>query len=98
MCRFEEGEREDILDEDWYLKNENEEFFEDKVTLENAGLQDLHLHRDLNKQRLYHFGVKHLKVIPYINQQLRSIRRSLNDSNANDFEITYDIQLVKNAS
>ena len=95
MCRFEEG---DILDEDWYLKNENEEFFEDKVTLENAGLQDLHLHRDLNKQRLYHFGVKHLKVIPYINQQLRSIRRSLNDSNANDFEITYDIQLVKNAS
>ena len=88
----------DILDEDWYLKNENEEFFEDKVTLENAGLQDLHLHRDLNKQRLYHFGVKHLKVIPYINQQLRSIRRSLNDSNANDFEITYDIQLVKNAS
>ena len=95
MCRFEEG---DILDEDWYLKNENEEFFEDKVTLENTGLQDLHLHRDLNKQRLYHFGVKHLKVIPYINQQLRSIRRSLNDSNANDFEITYDIQLVKNAS
>ena len=28
----------DILDKDGYLKNENEEFFENEVTLENLGL------------------------------------------------------------
>ena len=48
-----------------------------------------------NKRRLYHFGVKHLKVIPLINQKLRSVKRSLDDSNEDDFEITYDSQPVK---
>ena len=48
-----------------------------------------------NKRRLYHFGVKHLKVIPLINQKLMSLKRSLDDSNEDDFEITYDTQPVK---
>ena len=43
-----------------------------------------------NKRRLYHFGVKHLKVIPLINQKLRSLKKSLDDSHEDDFEITYD--------
>ena len=32
-----------------------------------------------NKRRLYHFGVKHLKVIPLINQRLRAMK-AVNDS------------------
>ena len=47
-----------------------------------------------NKRRLYHFGVKHLKVIPLINQKLRSLKRSLEDSHEDDFEITYDAEPV----
>ena len=56
-----------------------------------------------NKRRLYHFGVKHLKVIPLINKKLRLIAKSQNSDNKNvddsadmteedDFEITYDNQ------
>ena len=50
-----------------------------------------------NKRRLYHFGVKHLKVIPLINQKLRAAKvaqKRLDDSadmtEEDDFEITYD--------
>ena len=51
-----------------------------------------------NKRRLYHFGVKHLKVIPLINKKLRMIKKSeaVDDSadmtEEDDFEITYDNQ------
>ena len=56
-----------------------------------------------NKRRLYHFGVKHLKVIPLINKKLRMIAKSESSSKKtvddsadmteeDDFEITYDNQ------
>ena len=71
------------------LMNQDNLDIHDEVTPENLGLR---FHRDLNNQRLYHFGVKHLKVILLINQKFCSIKISLNDSNEDDFEITYDIQ------
>jgi len=63
-----------------------------------------------NKRRLYHFGVKHLKVITLINQELKKrkdLEKQKEDSlptntlvdevleEDDDFEITYDDQPVK---
>merc|ERR1711892_648097 len=60
-----------------------------------------------NKRRLYHFGVKHLQVLPLINQELRKRKATevntlpKEDPNSlvdeiveedDDFEITYDDQ------
>ena len=67
-----------------------------KMINEDHKCVDCHKMLGNNKRRLYHFGVKHLKVIPLINQKLRSLRTSLGDCNEDDFEITYDNQPVKN--
>ena len=83
ICQVAESTDHDLLTH--YCSHFIEELKEVAEKMVNEDHKCIECHKMLgnNKRRLFHFGVKHLKVIPMINNQLRNSRSSNDSVNPN---------------